>query len=98
MRETVKYGNAEAGSLALFEDRVTIAEGRKQIYSSQIGTDPKTKKQYVLPLYDPDYVDKCRQQVGLGPLSYYVKNWNITWDVEKYRKELSELKKVKPSK
>ena len=94
MKEAVIKGNANAGSLALLIDRIEIREGRKQIYGSQIGTKPDNKTQYVLPLIDPDNVDKRRTEVGLGAMSDYVKNWNLSWDVEKYKSELSELEKL----
>lgn len=94
MREALKKGNAAPSSLALLEDRVSLRQGRKQIYGSQIGTNPKTNKQYVLPLDDPDNVDKRRAEVGLGLLEDYVKNWNIVWDIDTYKKELPELEKI----
>ena len=94
MKEAVTKGNANPSSLALLIDRIEIREGRKQIYGSQIGTNPNTKTQYVLPLIDPDNVDKRRTDVGLGSISDYIKNWNLTWDVEKYKSELSELEKL----
>ena len=91
MREAVKNKNANSSSLALLEDRVALREGRKQMYGSQIGYDDKTNKSYVLPLEDPDNVDKRRAEVGLGLLSDYVKRWDIIWDVEEYKKQLPEL-------
>lgn len=91
MREAVKNKNANSNSLALLEDRVALREGRKQMYGSQIGYDDKTNKSYVLPLEDPDNVDKRRAEVGLGLLSDYVKRWDIIWDVEEYKKQLPEL-------
>lgn len=94
MKEAVAKGNADSGSLALLIDRIEIREGRKQIYGSQIGTNPNNKTQYVLPLIDPDNVDKRRTEVGLGSISDYVKNWNLIWDVEKYKNELPELEKL----
>ncbi|GEN75301.1 DUF6624 domain-containing protein [Chryseobacterium hagamense] len=94
MKEAVTRGNASPGSLALLIDRIEIREGRKQIYGSQIGTNPNNKAFYVLPLADPDNVDKRRAEVGLAPISGYVKNWNLTWDVEKYKSELPELEKL----
>lgn len=94
MREAVKKGNANSSSLALLEDRVAIREGRKQIYGSQIGSNPTTKKQYVLPLEDPDNVDKRRSEVGLGAMSEYVAYWNIIWDLEQYKKDLPEIEKL----
>lgn len=86
MREAVKKGKAEAGQLALLEDRVALRQRNKQIYGSQIGTDEKTGKAYVLPLIDPDNVDKRRKEVGLPPLSEYVKRWGIEWNVEEHKK------------
>lgn len=94
MKEAVAKGNASAGSLALLIDRIEIREGRKQIYGSQIGTNPDNSTPYVLPLIDPDNVDKRRAEVGLGPISDYVKTWNLVWDVEKYKSELPELEKL----
>jgi hypothetical protein len=90
MRDAAKKGNAQPSSLALLEDRVALGEGRKQIYGSQIGTDPKTGEDYVLPLMDPDNVNKRREQVGLGTLEEYIANWNMTWDVEMYKKKLPQ--------
>ncbi len=90
MREAVKNGKAYGSSLALLEDRIEIRNGRKQIYGSQIGMDDKNTY-YVAPLIDPDNVDKRRAEVGLPPLSDYVKNWNMIWDVEQYKKDLPIL-------
>lgn len=91
MREAVKSGKAYGSSLALLEDRVAMRNGNKQIYGSQIGKDPITKKYYVIALIDPDNVDKRRTSVGLESISEYVKNWNLIWDVEQYKKDLPEL-------
>lgn len=93
MRDAVKKGNALSSSFALLEDRVALREGKKQIYGSQIGTNTKTNKNYVLPLEDPDNVDKRRIGVGLDSLADYVKHWNIIWNVEEYKKNLTEIEK-----
>lgn len=87
MREAVKKGKASGGNLALLEDRVALEQGKKQIYGSQIGRD-KEGKPYILPLEDPDNVDRRRAEVGLQPLSYYVSQWQIKWNVEQYKKDL----------
>ncbi|WP_415325544.1 DUF6624 domain-containing protein [Chryseobacterium sp. MMS23-Vi53] len=94
MKEAVKKGNASSASLALLIDRIEIREGRKQIYGSQIGINKNNSTYYVLPLIDPDNVDKRRAEVGLDPISDYVKNWNLIWNVEKYKSELPELEKL----
>jgi hypothetical protein len=91
LRAAVKAGKARPSSLALMEDRVALRQGRKQIYGSQIGTDPTTGKDYVQPLEDPDHVDERRAAVGLQPLADYVKNWNLLWDVEQYKKDLPAI-------
>lgn len=91
MREAVKNKNASSSALALLEDRVALGEGKKQIYGSQIGFDNETNTNYVLPLEDPDTVDQRRASVGLGLLADYVKNWNIIWNVEEYKKQLPSI-------
>lgn len=97
MREAVKNKKASSSALALLEDRVALGEGKRQIYGSQIGRDNKTEKFYVLPLDDPDNVDKRRASMGLGPLADYVKRWDITWNAEEYKQLLPaiEEKQVK---
>jgi hypothetical protein len=91
MRTAVKEGKTEARWLALLEDRVALGEGRKQIYGSQIYLNKKTNKSYVAPLEDPDNVDKRRKEVGLDPLSHYLKQWDLIWNQEEYKKQLPEL-------
>ena len=48
-------------------------------------------KYLVLPLNDPDNVDKRRAEVGLSSLAEYLNHWNIKWDVEEYKKELPQI-------
>lgn len=88
MREAVAKGNAAAANLALLEDRVALGQGKKQIYGSQIGMFKETNENYVLPLEDPDNVDKRRESVGLGKLQDYVSRWGIIWNPEEYKKNL----------
>lgn len=84
MRDAVKNKKASASSLALLEDRVALGQGKKQIYGSQVSGI--SGQYYLLPLEDPDNVDKRRAEVGLPPLADYVKQWQIKWDVEAYKK------------
>lgn len=93
MKDAVKNGKAFGSDLALLEDRVLLGQGKKQLYGSQIGRDTKTTPQtfYVLPLADPDNVDKRRASVGLSSLADYVANWQIKWDVEQYKKDLPTI-------
>jgi hypothetical protein len=91
MREAVSKGNAIANDLALLEDRIAITKGEGQIYGSQVGLDQETGKYYVLPLIDPDNVDKRRAEVGLGTIQDYLSNFGMTWDVDEYKKKLPEI-------
>ena len=85
IRDAVKNKNLDAGSLAMLEDRVALGQGKKQIYGSQIESNAEGAF-IVSPLEDPDNVDKRRANVGLEPMVQYVKDWNIKWNVEEYKK------------
>ena len=84
IRDAVKNGNANSKDLALLEDRVAVFKGNMQNYGSQLFWSKATKKYFILPLADPDNVDKRRASVGLQPISEYVSNWNIKWNAEEY--------------
>jgi len=63
-------GEVQKDNLALLTDRVLLAEGKKQIYGTQLDiTDGKVVPQ---DLEDPDNVDKRRAEVGLEPLAKYI--------------------------
>ncbi len=81
MRAAVKEGRARAADLALLEDRVALSEGKKQIYGSQVHTDPKTGKSSFAPIEDEPNVDKRREAMGLGPLSDYARLFNFEYHV-----------------
>lgn len=91
MREAVKKGNAQGTELALLEDRIALRMGKKQIYGSQIGRNSETGNSYLLPLDDPDNVDKRRASVGLGKLQDYLSNFGLKWDVEEYKRKLTDV-------
>lgn len=82
MREAVKNGKAQASDLALLEDRVALAQGKKQIYGSQIHID-SAGKYFIAPIEDEANVNKRRASVGLSPLEDYVKMWNIQYKLPK---------------
>ena len=95
MREAVKFGNAKASSLALLEDRVALRQGKRQVYGSQIGKDPETGEFYVSPLIEPQKVNERRAEVGLGTIEDYLKNWNLTWDIEKHKQRTNKIESEK---
>lgn len=94
LRQAVENHKAYASDLALLEDRVLIGLGKKQIYGSQLETDPITGKLFVSPLQDPDGVDERRAKIGLAPMKEYLSVWNLEWDLEAY-KAMLEIKEKK---
>ena len=91
MREAVKNNKAEPSALALLEDRVALKHGKKQIYGSQITGDANGN--FLAPLEDPDNVDKRRAEMGLQPLAQYLQGFQMTWNLEEYKKQLPEIEK-----
>lgn len=87
LRDAVKKGNANAGDLALLEDRVALRQNKKQIYGSQIGWNKETEQYYVFPIVNPEKVDERRAGVGLRPLSKYLDHWDLNWDIEEHKKQ-----------
>jgi hypothetical protein len=81
MKEAANAKEAEWSSLALLIDRTNLRQGKNQIYGSQIYRN-EDGSFYVKNLEDPSHVNKRREEVGLGPIQDYVKNWNIIWDIE----------------
>lgn len=94
LREAVKNKKAQPSDLALMEDRAAIEAGGKQIYGSQIMIVGAGSAK-LQPLEDPDNVDRRRASVGLGPLADYLKNWDLVWDVEVYKKSQIESNALK---
>jgi len=86
MRSAVKAGKAFSFDLALLEDRILVDEGKDQLYGSQVGYDDTSGESCVFSIADADNVDVRRQQVGLGPISNYLRPWGIVWDPKNYKK------------
>ncbi len=84
LREAVKNKCAFAHQLALLEDRVALAEGRRQRYGSQMITDMRDGRVLVAPLEDPSRLEELRRSMGLPPMSVYVRSFQIDWSVEAY--------------
>lgn len=88
MYKAAKTGKLKPARLALLVDRIALREKHKQIYGSQIAWNLKENTYVVLPVKDPDNVDKRRAKVGLNSLSDYVKDCcNIEWNIENHKQE-----------
>ncbi len=95
LQDAVEKGNATGSELALMKDRILLGKGQKQVYGSQLEADPKNGGYRVSAMIDPDQVDSRRKEVGLDPISEYLKIWDLTWDLVAFKKrmELYDLEK-----
>ncbi|AMM51331.1 hypothetical protein TH61_09315 [Rufibacter sp. DG15C] len=76
LREAAAKGEASKSSLALMEDRVRMNRGLPQLYGSQMQMNPTTKKYELYKVEDEANLDKRRAEMGLGPISEYLKLFN----------------------
>lgn len=72
LEAAVAADDASPGDLAYLVDRVRVAEGRPQVYGTQIGAaDENGNPTPRTPIEDPENVDARRAAVGLGTLAEY---------------------------
>ncbi|MDN5204621.1 hypothetical protein QQ008_24730 [Fulvivirgaceae bacterium BMA10] len=75
-----KKGEAQPLRYAKMKDRLLVEEGKEQLYGTQIKFENLIRKPH--PIKDPEYVDKRRAEIGLGPLRSYLKaRFDIDWQV-----------------
>ncbi|AGC77629.1 hypothetical protein LX97_02181 [Nonlabens dokdonensis] len=82
LKNAAQNGDLKKSKMALMEDRMLMDDGKPQIYGSQMTDDRENGGYKVYDLENPETVDKRRASVGLEPLSEYVKQWDITFDVK----------------
>jgi hypothetical protein len=75
LRAAVKRSDALGSHLALLEDRVRIADGKPQLYGSQLSGDPWRFE----PIEDEAHVDERRRSIGLEPLADYARRFGLTY-------------------
>lgn len=81
LEEAFKKGEAQPLRYAKMRDRLLVEEGKEQLYGTQWKFDNSKKIPY--PIEKPEEVDKRRAEIGLGPLSIYLKErFDIDWFVE----------------
>jgi hypothetical protein len=71
LREAVADGQASPGNLAYLEDRVAVAQGRPQLYGTQMSCRKK-RPVPATPIEDPAGLDERREEAGLPPHEQYV--------------------------
>jgi len=91
LKKAVENGNAEPWHYAFLADRILMNKGEKQIYGTQKIISKIASESYIVPLKDPDNVDKLRAEIGLEPLSESLKEEGIDWNLEEYKKNLPTI-------
>ena len=79
LKAAVKRRDALPDWAATLEDRVLVAEGKPQIYGTQVLMPPGSTKWELCPIQNEARVDARRAAVGLGPLEQYLKNFGIEY-------------------
>lgn len=78
LKEAFEKGEAQPLRYAKMQDRLLVEEGKEQLYGTQIKFENLVKMPY--PILEPELVDKRRADIGLGPLSPYLKaRFDIDW-------------------
>ncbi|MCB0572851.1 MAG: hypothetical protein KDC66_23945 [Phaeodactylibacter sp.] len=82
LKSACEQGEASWPSYALMYDRIEMREGRPQFYGSQVRFNAGSGQYEPHEILEPEYVNKRRREVGLGPIQDYLSNWDIKWEVE----------------
>ena len=94
IRQAVKDKKLHPRFLVRTEDRIATERGDLQIYGGQMKYYPETKSFNVWPVYDPVNIDKRRAEIGLEPISEFLKRrFNFEWNLEEQIKRTSEFEK-----
>jgi len=82
LKELAEDGKIGMSAIAAMQDRILMLEGKPQRYGTQMTMNYVTKKLEVYSLENPEYVNKRRTEVGLGPLEDYVKQFGAEFNVK----------------
>ena len=93
MKNDAKRKDGSKMNLAFLEDRIALKLGKKQTYGTHYFIDTLTNHDFIPPLINPDKVDKWRKKVGLGTMQRQLNMFDLTWDIEEYKKQLPEIEK-----
>jgi len=82
MRAAVEADDADPPDLAYLVDRVLVAEGKPQLYGTQLGVDAEGEITPRTPIEDEANVDARRAEVGLGTLEAYYEEFREAVEAE----------------
>jgi hypothetical protein len=76
LEESAEKGDIKWRVVALMKDRALMYEGKPQIYGSQISNGK------LHDLFEPEYVNQRRTEIGMEPIEVYLKRFDIEFTVE----------------
>ena len=81
LEQAFNQGEAQPLRYAKMTDRLLVEEGKKQLFGTQWKFENSGRVPH--PIEEPEYVDKRRAEIGLGPLDVYLKErFDIEWKVD----------------
>jgi rubrerythrin len=81
LEKAFKEGEAQPLRYAKMRDRLLVEEGKEQLFGTQWKFE--NSKRLPHPIKEPEHVDQRRAEIGLGPLSIYLKErFDIEWNIE----------------
>ena len=96
MKQAVLDKKLEPRFLVRAEDRIATDKGELQIYGGQMKYYPETKSFNLWPVFDPKKIDKRRAEIGLEPISEFLKNrFDFEWNLEEQIKRSEKFIKNK---
>ncbi len=75
LRDAVRRQDAMGSHLAMLEDRVRVADGKPQLYGTQLAGKPLA----FAPIEDEAHVDERRRSVGLPPMAEYARMFGLSY-------------------
>jgi len=85
IKEAVEKGEANMTSLAKLIDKINLAEGNQQIYGTQF-IQKEDGSWDVKDLFEPEYVNQRRKEVGLGAIDEELFMHGIYWNFKQKEK------------
>lgn len=81
LEAAAKNGDIGWGTIAMMKDRTLMEDGQPQIYGTQVSRNSQSGEWELFELTEPEFVNKRREEVGLGPIQEYLDRWNIDFKV-----------------
>jgi hypothetical protein len=75
IEEYAKKGDVDWSNYCLLFDRIRVDEHQKQLYGTQLTFDKELGKYVLLPVEDPDNLNKRRFEKGLGSIESYLQSF-----------------------